>query len=182
MHSIGKIAALDASDLKRKPRRGSTYPVREGFGSMQSVEEYNEELKKRFLTDKELKNSLLLLELFTYLRKRIFSFHRYEGELLGKEQGSNIFTDCLQEAFEERIFSQNRSKFLQLIPLFVIGHAAPSLASSELKAPLSAEAVNACNTYGQLTLSFLVRTAFPAETHTIEMRGSGNDSSASNDR
>ena len=60
---------------------------------------------KRFLTDKELKNSLLLLELFTYLRKRIFSFNRYEGELLGKEQGSNIFTDCLQEVFEERIFS-----------------------------------------------------------------------------
>ena len=78
-HSIGKIAALDAADLKRKPRKGSTYPVREGFGTMQNLEDYNEELMKRFLTDKELKNSLLLLELFTYLRKRIFSFHRYES-------------------------------------------------------------------------------------------------------
>ena len=29
-HSIEKIAALDAADLKMKPRRGSTYPVREG--------------------------------------------------------------------------------------------------------------------------------------------------------
>ena len=52
---------------------------------MQSLDDYNSELTKRFLTDKELKNSLLLLEFFTYLRKRIFSFHRYESDLLGKE-------------------------------------------------------------------------------------------------
>jgi len=90
---------------------------------MQTAEDYSEELSKRFLTDKELKNSLMLLELFAYLRKRIVYFNRYESELLGKEQGCNILTDCFQEVFEERIYSQNRSKLLQFIPLFIIGHA-----------------------------------------------------------
>ena len=33
-HSIEKIAALDAADLKLKPRKGSTYPVREGQGNV----------------------------------------------------------------------------------------------------------------------------------------------------
>ena len=28
MHCIEKIAALDAADLKLKPRKGSTYPIR----------------------------------------------------------------------------------------------------------------------------------------------------------
>lgn len=154
MHSIEKIAALDATDLKRKPRKGSTYPVREGFGTMQTAEDYIEELSKRFLTDKELKNSLMLLELFAYLRKRIMYFHRYEGELLGKEQGSNMFTDCMQEVFEERIYSQNRSKLLQYIPLFIMGHANKSFLSeqdeqdSKKKQGMSKESVDTCNTYG----------------------------------
>ena len=52
---------------------------------MQSLDEYSRELTLRFLTDKELKNSLLLVELFSYIRKRIVYFHRYEGELLGTE-------------------------------------------------------------------------------------------------
>ena len=124
MHSIEKIAALDAADLKLKPRKGSTYPIREHNSSttttttenkqgyMQSVTDYNRELALRFLTDKELKNSLLLIELFSYIRKRIVYFHRYEGQLLGTEQGSNFMTGCLLNAFEERIFSQNKSKFL----------------------------------------------------------------------
>lgn len=29
-HIISKIAALDAADMKRKPRKGSTYPFRDG--------------------------------------------------------------------------------------------------------------------------------------------------------
>ena len=93
-HCIEKIAALDAADLKLKPRKGSTYPVRDTKSSsskdnkqplMQSLDEYSRELTLRFLTDKELKNSLLLVELFSYIRKRIVYFHRYEGELLGTE-------------------------------------------------------------------------------------------------
>ena len=84
-HSIEKIAALDAADLKMKPRRGSTYPVREGQAPAQTHEDYNRELSLRFLTDKELKNSLLLVELFAYLRKRIVHFHKYEGDILGTE-------------------------------------------------------------------------------------------------
>lgn len=121
-HCIEKIAALDAADLKLKPRKGSTYPVRETKPSaatdtskqpfMQSNEDYNRDLTLRFLTDKELKNSLLLVELFSYIRKRIIYFHRYESELLGTEQGTNFLTGCLLSAFEERIFSQNKSKFL----------------------------------------------------------------------
>ena len=49
------------------------------------MEDYQKELTMRFLTDKELKNCLLLVELFTYVKKRIVYFHRYEGELLGTE-------------------------------------------------------------------------------------------------
>lgn len=120
-HCIEKIAALDAADLKLKPRKGSTYPVRDTNTSatkdskqpsIQSVADYSRELTLRFLTDKELKNSLLLVELFSYIRKRIVYFNRYEGEMLGTEQGSNVFSGCLLSAFEERIFSHNKSKFL----------------------------------------------------------------------
>ena len=71
----------------------------------QTHEDYNRELSLRFLTDKELKNSLLLIELFAYLRKRIVHFHKYEGDILGTEQGSNMLTDCLLSVFEERVFS-----------------------------------------------------------------------------
>lgn len=52
---------------------------------MQSQDDYSHELTLRFLTDKELKNCLLLVELFGYLRKRIVHFHKYEGDLLGKD-------------------------------------------------------------------------------------------------
>ena len=85
LHCIEKIATLDASDLKLKPRKGSTYPNREGKHAMQTVEDYERELNMRFLTDKELKNTLLLVELFSYIKKRITFFNRYEGELLGKD-------------------------------------------------------------------------------------------------
>jgi len=169
---------LDAADLKLKPRKGSTYPVREGQGTAQSAEDYDRELKLRFLTDKELKNSLLLNELFGYLRKRIFFFTKYESALLGSDQGSNMLTDCLLSVFEQRIFSQNKSKLLQFIPLFVMGHAHTKLTNPTLKTPLSAEAVKACNTFGQLIFSFLVRTAFPAETSLVDV----GDSSAQLDR
>ena len=70
MHSIEKISALDAADIKLKPRKGSTYPVKKGKPT-QTVEEYDRELAMRFITDKQLKNSLLLVELFAYLKKRI---------------------------------------------------------------------------------------------------------------
>ena len=70
MHSIEKISALDAADIKLKPRKGSTYPVKKGKQT-QTVDEYNRELATRFVTDKQLKNSLLLVELFAYLKKRI---------------------------------------------------------------------------------------------------------------
>ena len=96
----------------------------------------------RFLTDKELKNTLLLVELFSYIKKRIAFFHRYEGELLGKDQGSNVLTDCLLTAFEQRIFSQNKSKFLQFIPLFVMGHSNQFVSKN-----ISSEGVRACNTF-----------------------------------
>lgn len=52
---------------------------------MQAQEDYVKELSMRFLTDKELKNSLLLVELFAYLRKRIVHFNKYEGDILGTE-------------------------------------------------------------------------------------------------
>ena len=150
---------------------------------MQTPEDYSEELSKRFLTDKELKNSLLLLELFAYLHKRIMYMSRYEGTLLGTDQGCNLLTDCMQEVFEERIYSQNRSKLLQFIPLFIMGHCSTLLAQSDeidsqRKRAISKESVDACNTYGQLVLSFLVRQAFPSETNSMDQR----DSSASNDR
>ena len=82
-HSIEKISAIDASDIKLKPRKGSTYPVRIGKPPMQTAEDFSKDLNNRFLTDKELKNCLLLIELFAYLRKRIVYFHKYEGDLLG---------------------------------------------------------------------------------------------------
>ena len=99
----------------------------------------------RFLTDKELKNSLLLVELFAYVHKRIVYFHKYECELLGTEQGSNFMSDCLLNAFEERIFTQNKSKFLQLIPLYVMGHADRNLL--QMKKEISKEAISACTTF-----------------------------------
>lgn len=94
-HSIEKIAALDATDLKLKPRKGSNYPVKEGQNAIQPLEEYNKELTQRFLTDKETKICLLLVELFAYLKKRLTYFHKYEGDLLGNGQGTNVFNDCI---------------------------------------------------------------------------------------
>ena len=146
-HSIEKIAALDAADIKLKPRKGSNYPGKEGQSAMQTVEDYHRELTLRFLTDKELKNCLLLIELFSYLKKRIYLFNRYEGDLLGTDQGSNVFNDCLLSLFEERIFIQSKSKLLQLIPLFVMGHAEKSLATRHPKPVLSPLASSACNTF-----------------------------------
>jgi len=55
---------------------------------------------------------MLLVEFFAYLKKRLVYFHKYEGDLLGKEQGSNVFNDCILSCFEERIFTQNKSKLL----------------------------------------------------------------------
>lgn len=77
VHCIEKISALDASDLKMKARKGSTYPLAEQKGkaiNMQSVQDHLRELNMRFLTDKELKNCLLLEELFAYIHKRIVHF------------------------------------------------------------------------------------------------------------
>ena len=115
---------------------------------MQSTDDYEKELTLRFLTDKELKNSLLLVELFAYIRKRIIHLNKYEGEMLGSDQGSNMLTDCLLSVFEERIFSQNKSKLLQYIPLFVMGHANRSMSSQTTKTNLSKESISACNTFG----------------------------------
>ena len=119
-----------------------------------------------FLTDKELKNCLLLVELFVYLKKRIVFFHRYEGDLLGTDQGSNLFNDCLLSCFEERIFPQNKSKLIQLIPIFVMGYSQKELSSRKPKPAVSKEGVTACTTFAELILSYLVRTAFPVETKT----------------
>ena len=91
---------------------------------------------------------MLLVELFAYIRKRIVYMHKYEGDLLGTEQGSNFLTDCLLTVFEERIFSQNKSKLLQYIPLFVMGHADKSMSSTTLKSNLSQESIGAYNTFG----------------------------------
>lgn len=115
---------------------------------------------------------MLLVEFFAYLKKRLIYFHKYEGDILGTEQGSNVFNDCILSCFEERIFTQNKSKLLQYIPLFVMGHANKNLSAPTPKPVLNAEATIACNTFSQLILSFLVRTSFPEETQETEVDSS----------
>lgn len=53
-----------------------------------------------------------------------------------------------------------------------MGHADRSLATRQPKPILTEEAVEASNTFSQLVLSFLVRTAFPEETQNAEMDNS----------
>ena len=80
---IEKIASLDAADIKLKPRRGSTFPSKDGINNIQSLEEYQKELSLRFFTDKELKNVLLIIQFFSYMNKRITSHDKYYESLIG---------------------------------------------------------------------------------------------------
>ena len=58
-----------------------------------------------------------------------------------------------------------------------MGHADKSMIQiedSDSKSQLTKEAVEACKTFAQLSLSFLVRTAFPEETMTVKVDSSIN--------
>ena len=81
---ISKIADLDA-DVRVRGRRGATFPSQLGYGTnwdgtdkhqswIQSQEDYAQELSLRFLSDKEVKISLLMDNLLAYLSKRIHNF------------------------------------------------------------------------------------------------------------
>ena len=149
---ISKIADLDA-DVRVRGRRGATFPSQLGYGTnwdgtdkhqswIQSQEDYEQQLSLRFLSDKEVKISLLMDDLMAYLSKRIANFQKYESSMPKKE---SIFLDTLLSIFEERIFCQIKPNFLQYIPLFLIAHSDKNLEYSELKLPK--ESIAACNLF-----------------------------------
>jgi len=68
---------------------------------------------------------------------------------------NNYFVEPLLTIFEERLYKQNKSNFVQYIILFMIGH----VSSKSVK--ISSNARSACKLYMERILSHLILKAFP---------------------
>ena len=109
-------------------------------------------------------------DLMAYLSKRMQNFQKYESVM---PEDESIFLDSLINIFENRIFCQFKSNFLQYIPLFIIAHSDKNLEYSSLK--LSKQAIAGCKKFSEKIMSFLILKAFETK------RGSLDNSSGSSD-
>jgi len=87
---VDKVAALDA-EVKIRGRRGATYPSQLGHNVskegavikkqswIQSHDEFAKDLEHRFLSDKEVKLSLMIEGLFEYLHERLINWEKYQA-------------------------------------------------------------------------------------------------------
>ncbi len=147
---IDKIAMLDA-EVKIRGRKGATFPSQNPAHKMQTEDEYVKETSLRFYTEKEAKINLLLGGLTEYLELRLQNFDKVQPPSCS---ANTFFVEPLLTVFEERIFKQSKSNFVQYITLFIVGHV-------ERRGQLSKNALNACKLYMERILSFLILRAFP---------------------
>ena len=99
----------------------------------------------------------MMRELLSYMRTRL----RHFDKLQGVDSANQYFVEPLLTIFEERIFMQAKSNFVQFITLYVIGHIdSPSIGSNAKKA---------CKLFLEKVLSHLIRKAIP------ESRDESND-------
>lgn len=104
---VDRIAALDA-EVKIRGRRGATYPSSLGHSKegptlkkqswIQSSEEFAQDLAHRFLSDKEVKLSLMIESLFEYLHERLLNFDKYQATSKDFQVTENLF-QSLMSAF-----------------------------------------------------------------------------------
>jgi hypothetical protein len=96
-------------------------------------------------------------ELFVYISTRL----KYFDKLHGLGNANEFFVEPLLTIFEERIFVQSKSNFVQFITLYVIGHINGNKIGSNAK--------KACKLFLEKVLSHLIRKAIP------ESRDESND-------
>lgn len=109
---------LDA-DVKIRGRKGATFPSQNPSQKIQSQEEFEKEISLRFYSEKEVKINLMLGGLLNYLGERLRNFDRIQPSSFS---ANDYFVEPLLTVFEERIFKQQKSNFVQYITLFIIGH------------------------------------------------------------
>ena len=117
------------------------------------------ETSLRFYTEKEVKINLLLEGLFDYLGDRLKNFDKFQPQ---KCSAYTYFVEPLLTIFEERIFKQSKSNFVQYITLFIVGHV-------ESRNLLSKNALTACKLYMERILSHLILRAFPTRASGQEI-------------
>lgn len=118
---------------------------------MQSEDEFVKETSLRFFTEKEIKINLLLEGLLDYLGDRLQNFDKFQPPSCS---ANTYFVEPLLTIFEERIFKQSKSNFVQYISLFIVAHV-------ERRNFLSKNALSACKLYMERILSYLILRAFP---------------------
>lgn len=109
-------------------------------------------------------------DLLAYLSKRIQNFQKYESAI---PEGESVFLESLISIFENRIFHQYKSNFLQYIPLFIIAHSDRNLAYSDIK--LEQKSIAACRLFSQKIMSFLILKAFDTRSSSLDSSDSDED-------
>jgi hypothetical protein len=119
---------------------------------MQSEEDYMREVSLRFYTEKEVKINLMMKGLMGYLSSRLKNFDKLQPI---ECSANTYFVEPLLTIFEDRLYKQAKSNFVQYLILFIVGH----VASKEVK--ISVNARNACKLYMERILSHLILRSFP---------------------
>ena len=119
---------------------------------MQTESDYISEMSVRFYTDKEIKINLMMNDLLDYLKNRLQKFDKLQPSTL---VSSNYFVEPLLTIFEDRLYKQAKSNFVQYIILYIIGY----VRSKSVK--ISSNARKACKVYMGRILSYLILRAFP---------------------
>lgn len=91
----------------------------------------------------------MMTDLLKYLRTKLKFFSKMQGA----DNIDQNFVEPLVTIFEERIFKQSKSNFVQYITLFICGHANNQ--------EISLNARNASKLFLEKVLSYLIRKAFP---------------------
>lgn len=129
-------------------RKGAAFPSH--MHKIQPLTEYLQEQSLRFYTDKELKINLMLTELLSYLQMRFEKFDKLQPNSTTVD-----FVEPLLSIFEERLYKQAKSNFVQHIILFIIQQVE--------KPGLPKAARTASKMYMERILSHLILRAFPTQ-------------------
>ena len=146
---IDKIATLDA-EVKLRGRKGAAFPSQIASNKMQTMNEYMQEVSLRFYSEKEVKINLMMQGLMGYLSNRILNFDKMQPPTCSAD---TFFVEPLLTIFEDRLYKQAKSNFIQYIILFIIGHV-------NIFDKISQSAI-ACKHYMERILSYLILKAFP---------------------
>lgn len=141
---------LDA-EVKLRGRKGAAFPSQNPSHKMQSEEDYIEEMNLRFYTDKEVKINMMMKGLMDYFQTRFQKFDKLQPPNL---LSNNYFVEPLLTIFEDRLYKQAKSNFVQYIILYIIGFVDPQI-------KISTNAKKASRMYMERILSYLILRAFP---------------------